>query len=65
MGHLQGPDSRTVKRLGRQIDLLLISYHAELAKDPDSYATKSSRSNVIALWHTIRLIYGGFADDAL
>ena len=33
-------------------------YQAELAKDPASRATESSRSNVIALWHTIRQIYG-------
>jgi hypothetical protein len=31
---------------------------AELAKDPASRATESSRSNLIALWHTIRQIYG-------
>ena len=33
-------------------------YHAELAKDAASRATESSRSDVIALWHTIKQIYG-------
>lgn len=46
------------KRLGAQRGFLLSTYHAELAKDPSSRATESSRSNVIALWHTIRQIYG-------
>jgi hypothetical protein len=38
--------------------VLLSTYQAELAKDLDSGSTESSRSNVIALWHTIRQLYG-------
>jgi hypothetical protein len=38
----------------KQSELLLKVYLAERAKDPSSQATKSSRSNVIALPHTIR-----------
>ena len=33
-------------------------YHLELAKDPSSRATESSRSNMIALRHSIDQIYG-------
>jgi hypothetical protein len=33
-------------------------YQAEFAKDPTSRATESSRSNVIALRHTIKQMYG-------
>ncbi len=51
-------DSETIERLGKQGGFLLSTYQAELAKDPDSSSTESSRSNVIALWHTIRQIYG-------
>jgi hypothetical protein len=41
-------DSGTIERLGKQDKLLLRIYQAELAKDPSSKATESSRSNVIA-----------------
>jgi hypothetical protein len=51
-------NSETIERLGKQGGFLLSTYHAELAKDPASHATESSRSNVIALWHTIKQIYG-------
>jgi hypothetical protein len=56
--YLEELDSRTIERLGKQGGFLLSTYHAELAKDPASRATESSRSNMIALWHTIRQIYG-------
>jgi hypothetical protein len=56
--YLEELDSRTIERLGKQGGFLLSTYHAELAKDPASRATESSRSNVIALWHTIKQIYG-------
>jgi hypothetical protein len=56
--YLEELDSETIERLGKQGGLLLSMYHAELAKDPASRATESSRSNVIALWHTIKQIYG-------
>jgi hypothetical protein len=41
-----------------QSEFLLSTYQAELARDPASCGTESSRSNMIALWHTIRQIYG-------
>jgi hypothetical protein len=48
----------TILRLGEQSGLLLKTYRAEFARDPDSDATKSSRSNLIALLHTIHQVYG-------
>ena len=56
--YLEELDSRTIERLGKQCGFLLSTYQAELAKDPASRATESSRSNVIALCDTIRQIYG-------
>jgi hypothetical protein len=50
--------AETIKRLEEQSKLLVRTYQAELAKDPTSRATKSSRSNLIALSHTIKQIYG-------
>jgi hypothetical protein len=47
-----------VERLEEQSGLLLRTYQAEFAKDPTSRATESSRSNLIALRHTINQIYG-------
>jgi hypothetical protein len=38
--------------------LLLRTYDLELARDPDSHATASVRSNLIALLHTTTQIYG-------
>ena len=58
MDSLEDLNSETIERLGKQGGFLLSTYHAELAKDPASHATESSRSNVIALWHTIKQIYG-------
>jgi hypothetical protein len=54
-------DSGTIERLGKQGRLLLKIYRAERHKDPSSRATESSRSNVIALRHSIRQIYGDAA----
>ena len=51
-------NAATIERLGEQSGWLLKRYKAEFAKDPDSPATKSSRSNLIALLHTIRQVYG-------
>ena len=51
-------DSVTIERLRKQGDFLLRIYRAEFAKDPTSRATESSRSNVIAMQHTIRQMYG-------
>lgn len=41
------------ERVGNQRALLLRLYLAELAKDPTSLATASSRSNLMAFHHTI------------
>jgi hypothetical protein len=48
----------SLERLEEQSALLLRTYHLELSKDPDSHATASSRSNLIALLHSITQIYG-------
>jgi hypothetical protein len=51
----------TIERLEKQSRLLLRTYQAELAKDPASSASQRSRSNMIALRHSIILIYGDAA----
>jgi hypothetical protein len=51
-------DSVSIERLRKQDELLLRIYQAEMAKDPASRATESSRSNVIAMQHTVRQMYG-------
>jgi hypothetical protein len=51
-------DGETIERLEEQSRLLLKMYEVELAKDPTSPATKSSRSNMIALRHSINQVYG-------
>jgi hypothetical protein len=47
-----------IKRMGAQSALLLKLYLAELAKDPMSVAAASARSHLIALRHTIALMFG-------
>jgi hypothetical protein len=54
-------DAETIERLEEQSGLLLKMYEAEFAKDPTSPATESSRSNMIALRHSIHQIYGQVA----
>ena len=51
-------DAETSERLEEQSGLLLRIYQSEFAKDPTSLATESSRSNMIALRHSINQIYG-------
>ena len=51
-------DSITIKRLGEQSRFLLRIHQAELAKNPTSRATKSSRSNLMAVQHTLEQMYG-------
>jgi hypothetical protein len=51
-------ESETLKRLRKQGGFLLRTYQAELAKAPTSHATESSRSNLMALQHTIEQMYG-------
>ena len=53
--------AQTIERLEKQSRLLLRKYQAELAKDPASPATESARSNMIALHHSIKQIYGDTA----
>jgi hypothetical protein len=56
--------SISIGRLGKQGRFLLRMHQADLAKDPTSHATKSSRSNLMAVQHTVREIYGeGVARD--
>ena len=47
-----------IERLRKQGEFLLRIYRAEFAQDPASRATQSSRSNVIAMQHTVRQMYG-------
>ena len=51
-------DSGSITRLGKQHRFLLRMHQAELAKDHLSRATKSSRSNLMAVQHTVRQMYG-------
>jgi len=51
-------DAATRERLEEQSGLLLRMYEVEFAKDPASRATRNSRSNLIALRHSINQIYG-------
>jgi hypothetical protein len=50
-------DSKTMERLGKQGKFLLRLYQAELAKDPTSPGTASSRSNLMVVQHTIKQMY--------
>ena len=54
-------DAETIERLEEQNELLLRMYQAEFANDPTSLATQSSRSNMIALRHSINQVYGAAA----
>jgi len=57
--HTQAPfDLATSERLKKENGLLLRIYRAAFAKDPSSQATESARSNLIALRHTVRQVYG-------
>jgi hypothetical protein len=51
-------DAETIERLEEQSELLVKMYQTEFAKDPTSPATESSRSNMMALRHSIHQIYG-------
>ena len=51
-------DSGSITRLGQQGKFLLRIHQANLAKDPTSHATKSSRSNLMAVQHTVGEMYG-------
>jgi hypothetical protein len=58
MQFLEELESGTIERLKEQDEFLLGIYQAEFAKDPTSHATESSRSNVIALRHTLKQMSG-------
>jgi hypothetical protein len=58
MHHLEELDSIAITRLGQQGRFLLRIHQADLAKDPLSHATKSSRSNLMAVQHTVKEMYG-------
>ena len=51
-------DLVTIERLRKQGEFLLRIYRAEFDKDPSSHSTESSRSNMIAMQHTVRQMYG-------
>ena len=51
-------DSGSIKRLGDQGKYLLRIHQADLAQDPTSHATESSRSNLMAVQHTVKQMYG-------
>jgi len=51
-------DEARRESLEEQSGLLLRIYKVEYAKDPASRATRNSRSNLIALRHSINQIYG-------
>jgi len=51
-------DSGAIRRLGKQGRYLLRIHQAELAKDPTSHASESSRSHLMAVQHTVKQMYG-------
>jgi hypothetical protein len=51
-------DTVTNERLRKQGQFLLRVYQTEFDQDPASRATEFARSNVIALQHTVRQLYG-------
>ena len=53
-------DFSTIERLRKQEELLERIYRANYELDPHSEATKTSRSNLIAVQHTGRQMYGEF-----
>jgi hypothetical protein len=55
---LEELDAGTLKHLVKQGGFLLKLHQAELAKDPTSSATESSRSHVMAVRHTVKQVYG-------
>jgi hypothetical protein len=50
--------SETIQHLRKQSRFLLRIHQAELAKDAASHATKSSRSNLMAVLHTVKQMHG-------
>jgi hypothetical protein len=58
MRTLERNDAGTLKHLVKQGGFLLKLHQAEFAKDPTSRATESSRSNLIAVRHPVKQVYG-------
>jgi hypothetical protein len=58
MHTLERNDAGTLKHLVKQGGFLLKLHQAEFAKDPSSHASESSRSNLIAVRHTVKQVYG-------
>jgi hypothetical protein len=58
MHTLERNDVGTLKHLVKQGGFLLKLHLAEFAKDPTSRATESSRSNLMAVRHTVKQVYG-------
>jgi len=52
------PDAKSLEHLRKESSFLLKLYLAEFKKDPSGHATESSRSNLMAVQHTLRQIYG-------
>jgi hypothetical protein len=55
---IEEPDSGSITRLGKQHGFLLRIHQANLAENPTSDATKSSRSNLMAVQQTVKEMYG-------
>jgi hypothetical protein len=51
-------DSQSLTRFGKQHRLLLEIHQTNVANNPTSPATMSSRSNLMAVRHTFRDMYG-------
>jgi hypothetical protein len=65
MQHAQEVGPEAIERVEKQIRFLTRIHDADLAKDATSHATESSRSNLMALQDTVRLVYGeAVAHDA-
>jgi hypothetical protein len=58
MHTLERYDAGTLRHLAKPGGLLLKLDQAELAKNPTSRATESSRRNLMAVLHTVRQVYG-------
>ena len=55
---VQELDLETLERIAKQEELLARIYRADLARDPAGRSTETSRSNLIAIQHTVKQMYG-------
>jgi hypothetical protein len=58
MQTLERNELGTLEHLVKQGGFLVKLHLAEFAKDPTSHATESSRSNLMAVRHTVKQVYG-------